>query len=47
MKISVVTLGCKVNKYESDALINKLNSLGFDATDKLEFAGNKRGRKKV
>ncbi len=38
MKISVVTLGCKVNKYESDALISKLNSLGFDATDKLEFA---------
>lgn len=38
MKISVVTLGCKVNKYESDALINKLNSLGFETTDKLEFA---------
>lgn len=33
-----MTLGCKVNKYESDALIAKLNSLGFETTDKLETA---------
>ncbi len=38
MKIAVVTLGCKVNKYESDALIANLNSLGFETTDKLEEA---------
>ncbi len=38
MKISVLTLGCKVNKYESDALIFELKNRGFDANDKLEFA---------
>ena len=38
MKISVVTLGCKVNKYESDALILKLNNLGYQTSDKLEPA---------
>lgn len=38
MKISVLTLGCKVNKYESDALINNLNKKGYQTSDKLEFA---------
>ncbi len=38
MKIAVMTLGCKVNKYESDSLVNKLNSLGFITTDKFEPA---------
>ena len=38
MKISVMTLGCKVNKYESDALINELEKRGHEATDQLEFA---------
>ncbi len=38
MKICVFTLGCKVNFYESDSLINKLNELGYDTTNKLEFA---------
>ncbi len=38
MKISVLTLGCKVNKYESDALIFELKNRGFEATDNLEFA---------
>ncbi len=38
MKIAVLTLGCKVNKYESDALIFELRERGFDATDKLEWA---------
>jgi len=38
MKISVLTLGCKVNKYESDALIFELKNKGFFATDNLEWA---------
>ena len=38
MKIAIMTLGCKVNKYESDALINNLNLKGFETTDNLEFA---------
>lgn len=38
MKISVLTLGCKVNKYESDALIFELQKRGFETTDKLEWA---------
>lgn len=38
MKISILTLGCKVNKYESDALIFELKNRGIDATDKLESA---------
>ncbi len=38
MKISVLTLGCKVNKYESDALIFELKKRGYLATDNLEFA---------
>lgn len=38
MKIAVVTLGCKVNKYESDALIFELKKRGYETTDKLEFA---------
>ena len=33
-----MTLGCKVNKYESDALIQNLNLRGFETTDKLEPA---------
>jgi len=38
MKIAVITLGCKVNKYESDALIFELKSRGIEATDQLEEA---------
>ena len=38
MKIAIMTLGCKVNKYESDALMYNLNLKGFDTTDSLEFA---------
>ena len=38
MKICVMTLGCKVNKYESDALIYNLRLQGYDATDKLGVA---------
>lgn len=38
MKISILTLGCKVNKYESDALIFELKNKGIETTDKLEEA---------
>lgn len=38
MKYAVLTLGCKVNKYESDALIFELENMGYEATDKLEEA---------
>lgn len=38
MKICVMTLGCKVNKYESDALIYNLKIKGYQATDKFEPA---------
>lgn len=38
MKISVLTLGCKVNKYESDALIFELLKMGHEASEKLEKA---------
>ena len=38
MKIAILTLGCKVNKYESDALIYNLGLKGFDTTDALEAA---------
>ena len=33
-----MTLGCKVNKYESDALIYNLSLKGYETTDKLEPA---------
>ena len=38
MKVCVFTLGCKVNFYESDSLINMLNAKGFETTNKLEYA---------
>ncbi len=38
MKISVFTLGCKVNECESDSLISGLIRLGHTVTDKLEYA---------
>ena len=38
MKIAIMTLGCKVNKYESDALMYNLNLKGFETTDALEAA---------
>lgn len=33
-----MTLGCKVNKYESDSLIFQLEKRGYQTTDKLESA---------
>lgn len=38
MKICVMTLGCKVNKYESDALLYNLKIKGYDVSDSLGFA---------
>lgn len=38
MKVSVITLGCKVNQYESQAMLNELSSAGYDACD--EIAGS-------
>ena len=38
MKICILTLGCKVNKYESDALMNNLLEKGYDVSEELERA---------
>ncbi len=38
MKIAILTLGCKVNKYESDSLAYNLKLQGHEVTDKLEKA---------
>lgn len=36
MKICVYTLGCKVNRYESDCIISALRQKGYEVTDSLE-----------
>jgi len=36
MKVSVITLGCKVNQYESQAMLNQLISAGFTACNANE-----------
>lgn len=33
MKVSIITLGCKVNQYESQAMLNQLISAGFSAAE--------------
>lgn len=38
MKAVVFTLGCKVNACESDALLQGLSEIGYDVSDKLEYA---------
>lgn len=38
MKVVVFNLGCKVNQYESDVLIERLIEKGYDVSEKLEFA---------
>lgn len=38
MKIAIMTLGCKVNKYESDALAENLTLKGYETTDELSPA---------
>ncbi|HEX2985897.1 MAG TPA: tRNA (N(6)-L-threonylcarbamoyladenosine(37)-C(2))-methylthiotransferase MtaB [Caproiciproducens sp.] len=36
MKASIITLGCKVNQYESQAMLNQLVSAGITASDEAE-----------
>ena len=38
MRIVVYTLGCKVNQYESDGIINKLKEMGHDVYNEIAFA---------
>ena len=38
MKVVVLTLGCKVNKYESDSIIFELKKRGIEASDDFEWA---------
>ncbi|MGN0960983.1 MAG: tRNA (N(6)-L-threonylcarbamoyladenosine(37)-C(2))-methylthiotransferase MtaB [Christensenellales bacterium] len=37
-KVSIITLGCKQNKYESDCMAEILKENGFDVFEGLEFA---------
>jgi threonylcarbamoyladenosine tRNA methylthiotransferase MtaB len=37
-KVAVLTLGCKVNAYESESLMKDLKNRGFSVTNNLEFA---------
>ena len=37
-KVSIITLGCKQNKYESDCMANILLNAGYQVTERLEFA---------
>ena len=37
-KISIFTLGCKVNQYDSDAMLAVFKSAGFEIAEGLEFA---------
>ena len=38
MKASVVTLGCKVNEYESQSILNQLKQAGYEIFEGLVFA---------
>lgn len=38
MKVVVFTLGCKVNQYDSDALVSRLLEKGYEVSEKLESA---------
>lgn len=38
MKVSVITLGCKVNQYESQAMLGQLTNAGFQACEADESA---------
>ncbi len=38
MKASIITLGCKVNEYESQSIMNQLKMSGYDVAEGLEFA---------
>ncbi len=38
MKASIVTLGCKVNEYESQSIMNQLSVAGYDVIEGLTYA---------
>ena len=38
MKASVITLGCKVNEYESQSILNQLKQVGYEISEGLVFA---------
>lgn len=38
MLVSVITLGCKVNEYESQSILNQLKSSGYEIREGLEIA---------
>ena len=38
MKIVTFSLGCKVNKYESESILKDFKEKGYEVSDKLEFA---------
>lgn len=38
MKVSILTLGCKVNEYESLSMVTQLKKLGHEVVNTLEFA---------
>ena len=38
MKISVLTLGCKVNQYESDGIVKLLKDAGHEVGESIEYA---------
>ena len=38
MKVSIITLGCKVNEYESLSMVTQLKNAGFEVSLGLEFA---------
>ena len=38
MKASVITLGCKVNEYESQSILNQLKQVGYEIAEGVVFA---------
>ena len=38
MKVSVLTFGCKVNQYESEAIMEKLKFRGFTISDDYKLS---------
>lgn len=38
MKVVVYNLGCKVNQYESDSIMQSLSEIGYDVSDRLEYS---------
>lgn len=37
-KVAAYTLGCKVNQYETEAMVGKLTALGYEAVDYSQYA---------